>query len=97
MVVGHDNDIASASEKEQFIKFKWGSVVEGMSADNPSSLVGEGLDLLIIDEAAKMPRKVWDMYLSPTLSDRKGKAIFITTPQGYTWVFDLYLLGKTDP
>jgi len=97
MVVGHENDVASASEKEQYIKFKWGSVVEGMSADNPSSLVGEGLDLLIIDEAAKMPRKVWDMYLSPTLSDRKGKAIFITTPQGYNWVYDLYLLGKTDP
>ena len=97
MVVGHENDVASASEKEQFIKFKWGSVVEGMSADNPSSLVGEGLDLLIVDEAAKMPRRVWDMYLSPTLSDRKGKAIFITTPQGYNWVYDLYLLGKTDP
>ena len=31
---------------------------------------------LIIDEAAKMPRKIWDMYLSPTLIDRKGKAIF---------------------
>ena len=97
MVVGHENDVASASEKEQFIKFKWGSVIEGMSADNPSSLVGEGLDLLIIDEAAKMPRRVWDMYLSPTLSDRKGKAIFITTPQGYNWVYDLYLLGKSDP
>ena len=23
MVVGHENDVASASEKEQFIKFKW--------------------------------------------------------------------------
>ena len=97
MVIGHANDIERASEKERYIKFKWGTTVEGKSADNPDSLVGEGLDLLIMDEVAKMKRKIWEMYLSPTLSDRKGKAIFITTPQGFNWVHDLFLLGKTDP
>tara|TARA_Y100000593_G_scaffold85566_1_gene162819 strand:+ start:161 stop:1483 length:1323 start_codon:yes stop_codon:yes gene_type:complete len=96
MVVGKPNDIERASEKERYIKFKWNTVVEGKSADNPDSLVGEGLDLLIIDEAAKVKRKIWDMYLSPTLSDRKGKAIFITTPEGFNWVYDLYLLGQKD-
>jgi len=96
MVVGHSNDIIRASEKERVIKFKWNTTVEAKSADNPDSLVGEGLDLLIIDEAAKVKRKIWDMYLSPTLSDRKGKAIFITTPEGFNWVYDLYLLGKDD-
>ena len=96
MVVGHSNDIIRASEKERIIKFKWNTTVEAKSADNPDSLVGEGLDLLIIDEAAKVKRKIWDMYLSPTLSDRKGKAIFITTPEGFNWIYDLYLLGKDD-
>ena len=96
MVVGRQNDIIRASEKERYIKFKWNTTVEAKSADNPDSLVGEGLDLLIIDEAAKVKRKIWDMYLSPTLSDRKGKAIFITTPEGFNWVYDLYLLGKED-
>ena len=96
MVIGHSNDIIRASEKERFIKFKWGTTVEAKSADNPDSLVGEGLDLLIIDEAAKVKRRIWDMYLSPTLSDRKGKAIFITTPEGFNWIYDLYLLGKED-
>ena len=96
MVIGRSNDIERASEKERFIKFKWGTTVEAKSADNPDSLVGEGLDLLIMDEVAKMKRKIWDMYLSPTLSDRKGKAIFITTPEGFNWIYDLFLLGKTD-
>ena len=96
MVIGHSNDIIRASEKERIIKFKWNTTVEAKSADNPDSLVGEGLDLLIIDEAAKVKRKIWDMYLSPTLSDRKGKAIFITTPEGFNWIYDLYLLGKDD-
>ena len=96
MVIGHSNDIERCSEKDRFIKFKWGTTVEAKSADNPDSLVGEGLDLLIMDEVAKMKRKVWDMYLSPTLSDRKGKAVFITTPEGFNWIYDLFLLGKKD-
>lgn len=96
MVVGHSNDIVKASEKERYIKFKWGTTVEAKSADNPDSLVGEGLDLLIIDEAAKIKPRIWDMYLSPTLSDRKGKGIFISTPEGFNWLYDLYLLGKSD-
>ena len=79
-----------------YIRFKWGTIVEGMSADNPSSLVGEGLDLLVIDEVAKMNKKIWDMYLSPTVAGRKGKVIFITTPEGRNWIYDLYQLGEID-
>ena len=96
MVVGHGDDIDKASEKDMYIRFKWGTTVEGMSADNPDSLVGEGLDFLVIDEASKINKKIWDMYLSPTVAGRKGKVIFITTPQGRDWVYDLYKLGETD-
>ena len=96
MVIGHSEDIEKSSEKDMYIRFKWGTTVEGMAADNPSSLVGEGLDFLVIDEASKIQKKIWDMYLSPTVAGRKGKVIFITTPEGYDWVYDLYLLGKKD-
>ena len=90
MVIGHGEDIDKASEKDMYIRFKWGTTVEGMSADNADSLVGEGLDLLVIDEVAKMNKKIWDMYLSPTVAGRKGKVIFITTPEGRNWIYDLY-------
>lgn len=96
MVIGHGEDIHKASEKDMYIEFKWGSTVEGMSADNPDSLVGEGIDCLIIDEAAKMQKKIWDMYLSPTIVGTKGKVIFITTPEGRNWIYDLYKLGAVD-
>ena len=96
MVVGREDDVEKCSEKDMYIRFRWGTTVEGMSADNPSSLVGEGLDFLIIDEASKVSPKIWDMYLSPTVVGRKGKVVFITTPQGYDWVYDLYALGKKD-
>jgi len=97
MVVGHGEDIDKASEKDMYIRFKWGTTVEGMSADNADSLVGEGLDLLVIDEVAKMNKKIWDMYLSPTVAGRKGKVIFITTPEGRNWIYDLFKLGADDP
>ena len=36
------------------------------------------------------------MYLRPTLSDKKGRAIFISTPDGYGTFYELYLRGKTE-
>ena len=96
LVVEKQMPTTRASFKQQYIEFEWGSTIEGKSADKPDSLVGEGLDYLIIDECAKIKEKVWNMYLRPTLSDRKGKALFITTPQGYNWIYQLYLRGFKD-
>ena len=95
-ITGKQMPTRRASYRDMYIEFEWGSVFEGKSADNPPSLVGEGLDLLVLDEAAKQKKRTWEMYLRPTLSDRKGKAIFITTPEGYNWVYELYLRGKED-
>ena len=96
MVVNKGMQTTRASFKEQFIEFEWGSVLEGKSADRPDSLVGESLDLLIIDECAKVKRNIWEMYLRPTLSDRKGRAIFISTPEGFNHLYDWYLMGQKD-
>ncbi len=81
----------------KYIKFEpFKSELWVKSADNPDSLVGEGLDWLIFDECAKCPRIIWEKYLSPTLTDRKGWALFTTTPEGTNWVYELYCKGK-DP
>lgn len=88
--------IKRASYKDQYLEFAWGTTVEGKSADKPETLVGEGLDLLILDEVAKIKQKSWELYLRPTLSDRKGKCIMISTPEGYNWIYDLYLRGQSN-
>lgn len=77
-------------------EFSWGSIVEAKSAMHPESLLGEGLDWVIFDECAKCKPSIWEMYLRPTLTDREGWALFITTPNGYNWIYDLYQRGK-DP
>jgi len=53
------------------------------SADSgDSGLRGEGLDLVIFDEAAYCPEDVWQQAIRPALADRKGSGIFISTPAG---------------
>lgn len=93
MIIGQKMPTKRASQNEQFIEFEWGSTVSGKSAEHPNSLIGEGLDLVIIDEAAKIKRKIWEAYIRPTLSDRKGRAIFISTPDGFGYFHELYLRG----
>jgi hypothetical protein len=72
-----------------------GSKLELKSSDNPSSLLGAGLDLLVVDEAARIPEEVWRTHLRPTLSDRQGKAMFISTPYGKNWFYEMMLKGTS--
>lgn len=94
LVIERRTPVRACSERERYIFLKNGSELHGKTADNPDSLVGEGLDLLIFDEAAKSRAEVWEKYLLPTLTDRKGRAVFITTPEGFNWIYDLYFLGQ---
>lgn len=72
------------------------SEVSVKSADRPESLVGDGIDHLVVEEAAKIRKIVWEQYLRPTLADKQGWALFTTTPEGYNWVYDLWQRGKSE-
>lgn len=75
------------------------SRIEFVSAEDHESLVGVGLDGLVIDEYSKIRdgKMLWDKYLRPTLSDKQGWAIFISTPDGIqNHFFDLVQKAQTD-
>ena len=57
-----------------------GSVLTCKSAENPTGLLGQSLDLLIIDEFSRVKKEIWESYLRPSLSDREGKLFAISTP-----------------
>ena len=63
------------------------------SADSPESLIGEGVDYLVIDEMALISQQVYEMLLRPTLADRQGWALFLSTPRGYNYFEQLYRQG----
>ena len=60
------------------------------SADNPDSLRGVSMDFLIMDEAAMIDQRMWTEVCRPALSDKEGHGLFITTPRGMNWIYDLF-------
>ena len=95
LIIKHQLPTRRKSLNDQYIEFEWGSIIEGKSAEHPEGLIGAGCDLVIMDECSKMNlKKIWQSYIRPTLSDKKGKAIFISTPSGYDYFFELYNMAK---
>jgi hypothetical protein len=85
------------NESDLTIVLKNSSRISLRGADNPDSLRGVGLDAVIMDEFAMIDEKAWTEVLRPTLSDRLGTAMFISTPMGQAnWAYDLYNRGQ-DP
>ena len=81
---------------ERLISMPSGGTVQVRSADNPDSLRGEGLDFVVLDECAFIKESAWNEALRPALSDRQGKALFISTPKGRNWFFRLWQLGNDE-
>ena len=72
------------------------SEIRAKSADNPTSLLGEGLDFVIADEAARLKPAIWEGHLSQRLIDKRGWALLISTPRGKGWFFDAWRRGQRD-
>lgn len=71
--------------------------IEFKSAErDDEGLRGAGLDFAVIDEASRVSRKSWERGIRPALSDKLGRAIFISTPKGRNWFYELWLKGQTD-
>lgn len=82
------------NESDLTVLLKNGSRISLRGADNPDSLRGVGLDAIVMDEFAMIDEKAWTEVLRPTLSDRGGSAMFISTPMGQAnWAYDLYNRG----
>lgn len=94
---GRDKRVKKAYNKrsgEMYIEFPWGTRLECKSAKYPETLVGDGLHGVIMSEAAKHNRNTWEQYIRAALADYKGWATFVTTPEGFNWLYDLWMLGS---
>lgn len=67
-----------------------GGRVQLYGNDNADALRGIYLDMVVLDEYAQMTPRAWSEVIRPALSDRKGNAIFIGTPQGCNSFYELY-------
>lgn len=81
------------SESERRIDFLNGSTIAVRSTHYPDNLRGEGLDLVVLDEAAFMEPRVWSEVVRPMLVTTRGRAVFLSTPFGRNWFYDLFRIG----
>jgi phage terminase large subunit-like protein len=63
-------------------------------ADNPDSLRGVSLTYVVLDECAYIKQEIWEKVIRASLSDKKGRALFISTPSGRNWFYDTFKLGS---
>ena len=59
-------------------------------ADNAEGILGIYLDGIVLDEVANFKPDVWSRIIRPTLTDRKGWAMFISTPRGQDAFYELF-------
>jgi len=85
--------IEEINRSESVIYLVNGAEIWAKSAERPEGLRGEGLDFIVMDEAAFIKPDVWSYILRPALSDKKGGALIIGTPAGLNYYYDLFMRG----
>lgn len=81
------------SETDKRIEFPTGGSIAIRSTHYPDNLRGEGLDYVVLDEAAFMHPDLWAHVVRPMLMTTQGGAMFISTPFGKNWFYDCYQMG----
>lgn len=86
---------ATARDGDRVLRFPGGGEFWFKSSDQRDNLRGEGIDDLVMDEADFQPADVWEQVLRPALADRKGRALFVSTPNVEGgWFHQLYERGR---
>jgi phage FluMu gp28-like protein len=81
------------------IDFSNGGQIEFFTGERLDNLRGRKFHLVIIDEASFIPdlEKGWQNSIRPTLTDYKGKAVFLSTPKGKNFFYSLFMkAGEND-
>ncbi len=62
------------------------------------TLRGQFFDFIVVDEVAMMKDffSSWNNVVSPTLTDRKGEVLFISTPRGFNHFYELFNMQEKD-
>ena len=88
----------SINEARLEIRLVNGSLIVLRGWEAIETLRGQAFDLVVLDEVASMRDfwLHWEEVIRPTLTDRKGEGIFISTPKGFNHFYDLFKKEDTD-
>ena len=84
-------------ETDRIVSFPaTGGWIQIRSSVDEGSLRGTGLDFVVMEEYAFGRESAWTEEIRPALADKKGSAIFISTPDGLNHFWKLFRIGQ-DP
>ena len=75
-------------ESDLIVNFPNGARMQLFGADNPDALRGLFFDGVVFDEFGLQPANVFSEVVRPALTDRKGWALFLGTPNGKNQFYD---------
>lgn len=81
---------------DKTVEFPSGGWLGVYSADNDVALRGDDFDLVIPEEAAQMQESTITDVIMPTLADRHGRLMAISTPKGLNWFRDAWVQALND-
>ena len=84
------------SEQEKRLELITGGIVRCWSLDNPDSVRGQKCARAVMDEACLVLKleEAWNNCVRPTLTDLLGDAVFLSTPRGRDFFWQLYNRGQ---
>ncbi len=88
--------IIESNKTDGYMKLLTGGSISFMSSDNPNSTRSRSFHFLIYDEMAQADELSFTS-LYPTLADKQGSFLGISTPYGFNWFKDLYEKAETIP
>lgn len=85
----------ATNNSDLIISFTTGGSIRFFTGTRLDSFRGLKFHRVIIDEASFIPdlEGGWLNSIRPTLTDYKGKAIFLSTPKGQNYFYSLYMKG----
>lgn len=86
-------EIYKKNESDLVINFITGGSIRFFTGEKLDAMRGLKFHLVIIDEASYIPdlENGWQNSIRPTLTDYKGKAIFLSTPKGRNFFYSLFM------
>ena len=86
----------ASNRSDLTIQFPNQGSVQFFTGERLDNLRGRKFHMVIIDEASFIPNLEdgWLNSIRPTLTDYKGKAIFLSTPKGKNYFYSLYMKGQ---
>lgn len=84
-----------ANKTEQRIELITGGKIDFWTLEDPDAGRGRKYHRLVIDEAAhaRYLKEAWERAISPTLTDYRGDAWFISTPNGLNYFYEIFQRG----